>query len=81
VPVAVEASPPLSIISPALVASSAIFSIASISSLGGGPEFSTALTIIMKRIVISPYSFSLKAGCRTLNRLNPASTITSNEKR
>src|SRR6185369_4362812 len=51
-PAAVGPSPPVSIISPDFIASSASFPMASISSLGGGPEFSGALTIIKNRIVI-----------------------------
>src|SRR5882762_7412083 len=49
---AVGASPPLAIIVPALTASSLSFAMASMSSLGGGPEyFSACLTSIINRIV------------------------------
>src|SRR5437667_2615987 len=78
---AVGASPPLATIVPALTASSLSFAIASMSSLGGGPEFSACLTNIMNRIVISPFSFRL--GAKFLDgvcRLNLGSTYASNEK-
>src|SRR6266404_6782028 len=54
---AVGARPPLPSIEPSLTASSAMMLIASISSLGGGPEFSACLTNIMNFIVISPFDF------------------------
>src|SRR5271166_3790090 len=60
--IAVGASPPLATIVPDLAASSLSFAMASISSLGGGPEFSACLTIIMNRIFISPCGFWLGAG-------------------
>src|SRR5436309_2598433 len=78
---AVGASPPLATIVPALTASSLSFAIASMSSLGGGPEFSACFTSIMNRIVISPFSFRL--GAKFLDgvcRLNPGSTYASNER-
>jgi hypothetical protein len=40
-----------------LDASSPSFAMASINSLGGGPDLSADLTIIMNRIVISPFRF------------------------
>src|SRR6516165_108962 len=52
--IAVGASPPLWSIRPALVASSAILPMASISALGGGPEFSADFTNIMNRIAVPP---------------------------
>src|SRR5437588_1850874 len=52
---AVEASPPLEIIVPALTASWPSLSMASINAWGGGPDLSADLTIIMNRIVISPF--------------------------
>src|SRR5437870_8938321 len=78
---AVGASPPLATIVPALTASSLSFAIASMSSLGGGPEFSACLTNIMNRIVLSPFSFRL--GAKFLDgvrRLNPGSTYASNRR-
>src|ERR1700675_1408107 len=54
---AVGARPPLPSIDPSLTASSAMMLIASISSLGGGPEFSAGWTNIMNFIVISPFYF------------------------
>src|SRR5258705_13999792 len=52
--IAAGARPPLSIMEPALVASSPSLAMASINALGGGPELSLDLTSIMKRIVGSP---------------------------
>src|SRR5712692_9048907 len=54
---AVGARPPFPSIVPSLTASSAMMLIASMSSLGGGPEFSACLTNIMNFIVISPFDF------------------------
>src|SRR6266702_3795569 len=73
--------PSIATIVPALTASSLSFAIASMSSLGGGPEFSACFTSIMNRIVISPFSFRL--GAKFLDgvcRLNPGSTYASNER-
>src|SRR5215472_3738057 len=56
-PSAVGPRPPLPIIVPVFVSSSASLLIASINSLGGGPCLSACLTIIMNRIVRSPYQF------------------------
>src|SRR5712664_1343107 len=58
---AVEASPPLTTIVPALTASSPSFAITSMNPLGGGPWFSACLTSIMNRIFISPCGFGLGA--------------------
>src|SRR5712691_1991387 len=78
---AVGASPPLATIVPALTASSLSFAIASMSSLGGGPEFSACLTNIMNRIVRSPFSFRLGAEFPDgIRRLNLGSTYVSNER-
>src|SRR5713101_1502047 len=54
---AVGARPPFPSIVRFWTASSARMLIASISSLGGGPEFSGVLTNIMNFIVISPFDF------------------------
>src|SRR5947207_15202898 len=56
---AVGASPPLPRMVPALTASSLSIAMASMNSLGGGPDFSACLTNIMNRIVISPFYFRL----------------------
>src|SRR5262245_34333917 len=50
--------PPVSTITPARIASSPSFAIAAMSAWGGGPAFSVDLTMIMKRIVISPFDSS-----------------------
>src|ERR1700674_424607 len=77
---AVGASPPFATIVPSLTASSAITAIASISSLGGAPEFSPCLTIIMNRIVISPFDFGLRAApSGEFHPAVPLSIYTSNE--
>src|ERR1700724_3760993 len=79
--IAVGARPPFATIAPALVASSLSFAIASMSSLGGGPEFSADLTIIMNRIVISPFSFGLGAEFPDgIRRLNLGFIYASNER-
>ena len=52
---AVGASPPLATIVPALFASCPSLSMASINAWGGRPELSDDLTIIMNRIVTSPF--------------------------
>src|SRR6267142_2043452 len=52
--IAAGAKPPVSTMLPALLASSPSLAMASISSLGGGPECLADLTSIMKRIVGSP---------------------------
>src|SRR6266851_2965622 len=81
--VAVEASPPLTTIVPALTASSPSFAITSMNPLGGGPWFSECLTIIMNRIttpLLCIFVFALQ-GCIS-GRLRPGgqpcSTVTSN---
>src|SRR5262245_24068440 len=53
-PFAVGASPPLSTRTPACAASIPRFMIASISALGGGPEFSADFTIVMNFIAVVP---------------------------
>src|ERR1700686_1733719 len=81
---AVGASPPLAIIVPALTASSLSFAMASMSSLGGGPEyFSACLTSIINRIVtplLCVFVFRFGAGFPDgVDRAcNPGSTVTSN---
>src|SRR5260370_5473207 len=80
---AVEASPPLTTIVPALTASSPSFAITSMNPLGGGPWFSECLTIIMNRIatpLLCIFVFFLQ-GCipgRHLPGGQPCSTVTSN---
>src|SRR6202158_2580090 len=59
---AVGARPPFPSIEPFLTASSLIIAIASMSSLGGGPEFSACLTNLIKFIVLSPFDFWWWAG-------------------
>src|SRR5258708_40214574 len=81
--VAVEASPPLTTIVPALTASSPSFAITSMNPLGGGPWFSECLTIIMNRIatpLLCIFVFFLQ-GCipgRHRPGGQPCSTVTSN---
>jgi hypothetical protein len=49
--------------------------------LGGGPEFSADLTGIMNRIVISPFLVQVWSWAPDgINRLNPGSTYTSNQR-
>src|SRR5260370_14601744 len=63
--VAVEASPPLTTIVPALTASSPSFAITSMNPFGGGPWFSECLTIIMNHIatpLLCIFVFALQ-GC------------------
>src|SRR5258705_529511 len=53
---------------------------ASMSSLGGGPEFSPCLTNIMNFIVISPLiKFDFDPGSDDSGRLNPGSIYATNE--
>src|SRR5258708_35531201 len=81
--VALEASPPLTTIVPALTASSPSFAITSMNPLGGGPWFSECLTIIMNRIatpLLCIFVFFLQ-GCipgRHRPGGQPCSTVTSN---
>src|SRR5882672_6603687 len=76
---AVGASPPLPSIVPFLTASSLRISMASMSSLGGGPEFSPCLTSIMNFILISPFDFDLDLGSGAADLLNPGSIYATNE--
>src|SRR5438128_3493645 len=79
-PSAVGPSPPPPIMVPAWAASSLSFAMASISALGGGPDLSADLTIIMNRIFRSPFSFALGAEFPDdFGRRNPGSIYTSNE--
>src|ERR1700682_1427912 len=81
---AVGASPPLAIIVPALTASSLSFAMASMSSLGGGPEFFSAdLTSIINRIVtpllcVFVFRFGAEFPDGFARACIPASTVTSN---
>src|ERR1700687_5196448 len=78
-PSAVGPSPPLPIIVPVFSASWLSLAIASINSLGGNPDLSADLTIIMNRIVKYLLFFKLLAGFPLgLDRLNPGSTYASN---
>ena len=71
---AVGASAPLATLVPALFASCPSLSMASINAWGGRPELSDDLTIIMNRIVTSPF-FDSKL--LLLSRLRHAATITT----
>src|SRR5882724_7535582 len=76
---AVGASPPLPSIVPFFTASSLSIAMASMSSLGGGPEFSPCLTSIMNFIVLSPFDFDLDLSWDGSDPLNPDSTYSTNE--
>src|SRR6266852_176485 len=79
-PSAVGPSPPLPTIVPAFSASWLRLPMASINSLGGKPDLSADLTIIMNRMVISPFRFELRADFPDcIRRLNLGSTYASNE--
>src|ERR1700674_3237623 len=65
---------------PALTASSVSFTMASINSLGGGAEGSACLTIIMNRIVFSPFYFGWSWTLPTVSSdLKSGSICISNE--
>src|SRR5260370_4212916 len=80
---AVEASPPLTTIVPALTASSPSFAITSMNPLGGGPSPSECLSILMNRIstpLLCIFVFFLQ-GCipwRHRPGVQPCSTVTAN---
>src|SRR5262245_57772435 len=59
-PSALGSKPPVSTATPARIASSPSLAIPSMSALGGGPALSEDLTMIMNRIVVSPFNLVFK---------------------
>src|SRR6266849_3835779 len=79
-PSAVGPSPPPPSMEPFLLASSLSFEMASINSLGGGPERSADLTIIMNFIILSPLWWEPGFHTASVSRdKKPSSVEPSNE--